>query len=85
MTDAEGRQKSLALVAHENGPRSPGAPAALLARKLLTDRITRTGAFPCVGFLGLNDFADFLAPHNIFIESIETNGSWQSDTNARVS
>jgi hypothetical protein len=85
VTDAEGRQKSLALVAHENGPRIPGAPATLLARKLLTDRITRTGAFPCVGFLGLKDFADFLAPHNIFIESSETNGTGQSDTNARVS
>jgi NAD(P)-dependent dehydrogenase (short-subunit alcohol dehydrogenase family) len=66
VTDIWGRQRSVALVAHENGPRIPGSPAILLARKLLADGVHRVGAFPCMGFLGLADYAEFLAPFNIF-------------------
>ena len=76
VTDMDGRQKSLALVAHENGPRIPASPAILLARKLLSDRISNFGACPCIGFLGLAEFAEFLAPYNIFVAQGE-NGAWE--------
>ncbi|MBT6155677.1 MAG: NAD(P)H-binding protein [Planctomycetaceae bacterium] len=76
-TDLDGRQKSVALVAHENGPRIPGSPAILLARKLLSGEISNTGAYPCIGFLRLADFAEFLAPFNIFVAHGK-NGVWTS-------
>jgi hypothetical protein len=75
VTDTAGQQKSLAFVAHENGPRIPGAPAVLLARKLLSDQIRKRGAFPCMGFLSVADYAQFLAPYNIFIARGE-DGDW---------
>ena len=76
VTDMDWRQKSLALVAHENGPRIPASPAILLARKLLSDRIRNFGACPCIGFLGLAEFAEFLTPYNIFVAQGE-NGAWE--------
>ena len=66
-TATDGRKNSIALVAHENGPRIPAAPAILLARKLLMGGIDKVGAFPCIGFLSLADFSEFLAPFNIFV------------------
>jgi hypothetical protein len=75
VTDAAGRQRSLALVARANGPRIPGAPATLLARRLLTGQVSETGASPCVGFLGLADYAEFLAPYDIAVARGE-NGVW---------
>ena len=75
VTDTVGQQKSVALVARKNGPRIPGSPAILLARKLLSDQILDRGAFPCIGFLNLAEFAEFLAPHEIFV-SHGANGVW---------
>jgi saccharopine dehydrogenase-like NADP-dependent oxidoreductase len=79
VTDRAGQQRSLALVAHENGPRIPGSPAILVARKLLSGELSRSGAFPCVGFLNLAECAAFLAPYNIFVVHGE-NGRWQADS-----
>ena len=75
VTDRAGQRRSAALVAHENGPRIPGSPAFLLARKLLAGEIDRRGAFPCLGFLRLEDFAEFLAPYRIEVVLGE-NGKW---------
>jgi hypothetical protein len=75
VTDVAGRQRSLALVARANGPRIPGAPATLLARRLLTGEVSQTGAFPCVGFLGLAAYTQFLAPYDIVVASGE-DGAW---------
>ncbi len=75
VTDSHGQEKSAAVVARENGPRIPGSPAILLARKLLSGEISSIGAFPCMGFLGLAEFAEFLAPFNIFVAHGE-NGTW---------
>ena len=75
VTDRAGQQCSAALVAHENGPRIPGSPAILLARKLLSGQIDRRGAFPCLGFLRLEEFAEFLAPFRIAVVQGE-NGAW---------
>ena len=46
------------LVAGSNhGHEIPALPAIALARKLLTDRIAQRGAMPCLGLIGLEDFA----------------------------
>lgn len=75
VTDTDGRQAGAALVARENGPRIPASPAFLLAEKLLSGKIGDTGACPCIGFLQLADFAEFLAPYNIFVAHRE-DGAW---------
>jgi hypothetical protein len=67
VSDESGRQRATALVAHENGPRIPGSPAVLLARKLLAGEVDQRGAFLCTGFLTLDDFAEFLAPFRIVV------------------
>lgn len=67
LTDVHGRQASLAFVAPSNGPQLPAAPAALLARRLLGGEAPPAGAYPCVGFLTVDDFAAHLAPHGIFV------------------
>ena len=75
VTDTSGHERSIALVAHENGPRIPPSPAILLARKLLSGAIDKVGAFPCMGLLNLADFAEFLAPYNICVVSGQ-DGAW---------
>lgn len=65
LTGSDGQQKSIALVAHQNGPRIPGSPAILLARKLLADDGGPAGAVACLGLLPLAAFAEFLAPYGI--------------------
>jgi saccharopine dehydrogenase-like NADP-dependent oxidoreductase len=77
VTGDTGQEKALAFVAPRNGPRVPSAPAVLLARKLLAGAIPACGAFPCVGFISLAEFADYLAPFGIFIVRGE-NGKWSS-------
>lgn len=74
VTDKSGQERALAFVAPKNGPRVPTAPAVLLARKLLRDGIP-AGAFPCVGFISLAEFAEYLAPFGIFGVRGE-NGNW---------
>ena len=76
--DEHGRRHSLALVAQENGPRIPGAPAILLARALVHGQIDRTGAFDSVGLLDFADIAELLAPYNIF--TVRGQGdTWETD------
>jgi hypothetical protein len=75
VTDDTGRESALAFVAPRNGPRVPSAPAVLLARKLLRGDITVRGAFPCVGFIRLAEFAEYLAAFDIFVVRGE-NGVW---------
>jgi hypothetical protein len=75
VTDDTGRESALAFVAPRNGPRVPSAPAVLIARKLLSGDITVRGAFPCVGFIRLAEFADHLAAFDIFVVRGE-NGAW---------
>jgi hypothetical protein len=75
-TDTAGQQKSGGLVAHKNGPRIPASPAILLARKLLAGSIPDRGAFPCIGFISLAEFSEFLAPFEIFVAHGE-NGRWR--------
>jgi hypothetical protein len=58
-TDSSGRRKRVEwhLVAdHNHGPEIPCMPAILLARKLARNEIAERGAYPCMGFLALEDF-----------------------------
>ena len=48
-----------------------------LARKLLAGDIPARGAFPCVGFISLKEFADHLAPFGISVVRGE-NGVWSA-------
>jgi hypothetical protein len=77
VTGDTGQEQSLAFVAPRNGLRVPTAPAVLLARKWLAGGLMARGAFPCVGFLSLAEFAEFLAPFGVFIVRGE-NGKWSS-------
>src|SRR5262249_46514212 len=77
VTDDAGREEALAFVAPQNGPRVPPAPAVLLARKLLADGIPAYGAFPCMGFISLGEFAAHLAPFGIFVVRGE-NRAWST-------
>jgi hypothetical protein len=70
-----GQEKALALVAPQNGLRVPTAPAVLLARKVLAGGVSSTGAYPCIGFLSLAEFAEYLQPFSIFLVDGQ-NGAW---------
>jgi hypothetical protein len=87
VTDTDGQERSIALVAHENGPHIPASPAILLARKLLSGKIDQVGAFPCLGllnltlpsFLPLTTFALSLAKTAPGRNSVGDPRSWLSD------
>jgi saccharopine dehydrogenase-like protein len=65
LEDSHGNRKSLALVASQNGPRIPISPAVILSRKILRTGPPAHGAFPCVGFVSLDEFRDYLGPFGI--------------------
>lgn len=75
VTSDDKRRKSLALIAPENGPQIPIAPAILLSRKLLAGEINHVGAFPCIGFIDFDEYIDYLAPYGITVV-YGKNGSW---------
>jgi hypothetical protein len=58
-TDSSGRGKGVEwhLVAdHNHGPEIPCMPAILLARKIARNGLAERGAYPCMGFLKLEEF-----------------------------
>jgi len=60
--DKSGNSKSLGFVTSQNGPRLPAAPAVLLAKKILLKGLPDYGAFPCIGFISLDEFQNYLEP-----------------------
>ena len=44
---------------------------------LMAGRLSNIGACPCIGFLGVAEFAEFLAPYNISVVQGE-DGAWES-------
>lgn len=76
VTDDDGFERSVAFAAPKNGPRIPTAPAVILSRKILQDGPPELGAFPCIGFIHLNEYKSYLAPFDISIVYGE-NGDWQ--------
>ena len=75
VTNDEGNQKSVAFIAPKNGPRIPTAPTVLLSRKVLQEGPPTLGAFPCVGFIHLDEYRDYLASFDISIVFGEA-GNW---------
>jgi hypothetical protein len=60
--DKSGISKTLALVTSQNGPRLPTAAAVLLAKKIVLKGPPSHGAFPCLGFISLDEFQNYLQP-----------------------
>jgi hypothetical protein len=60
-------QRTITLVAPQNGPLVPTSPAILLARRLLANGPPKPGAYPCVGFIPLQEYIHFLQPHGLFV------------------
>lgn len=65
ISNQKGQKASTAIVAPKNGPRIPTAPAVIMAKKLLQNRIIEYGAFPCMGFIQADELQDFLSPFGI--------------------
>lgn len=55
-----------------DGVNIPCIPAVVLARKLARGELTARGAYPCVGFVSLEDFLDALRDLNV--DQVLTNG-----------
>lgn len=69
MEDKSGKSKTISFVTSQNGPHIPTSAAVLLARKLLGENPPAAGAYPCVGFISLNDFRNYLEPFDIKLTS----------------
>lgn len=65
LQDGSGNKGSLAFVTSANGPRIPASPAVLLTRKILRAGPPAHGAFPCAGFVNLEEFRSYLEPFGI--------------------
>jgi hypothetical protein len=52
-----------------DGPQIPTIPAIVLAKKLVSGKLTRTGAKPCVGLVQLDEFLDELKGFKISIHT----------------
>jgi hypothetical protein len=76
-----GIERRIALVTDYDGPAMPSSPAILLARKILRFGPPRTGAFPCVGMLTLQELLDHLHPLGIWCVRGDESG-WH-DSGAR--
>jgi hypothetical protein len=59
-------ERKIALVTDYDGPATPSSAAVVLARKLLASGPPRTGAFPCVGLLTLDELLAHLCPLGIW-------------------
>ncbi len=59
-------ERRIAIVTDYDGPATPSSAAIVLARKILDSGPPRTGAFPCVGFLTLDELLTHLRPLGIW-------------------
>ncbi|MFI5457211.1 MAG: saccharopine dehydrogenase NADP-binding domain-containing protein [Isosphaerales bacterium] len=77
--DHAGRQieRRIALVTDYDGPATPSSAAIVLARKVLDSGPPRTGAFPCVGLLTLDEILVHLHPLGIWCARGDESG-WRS-------
>ena len=60
LENGDGTCRSLSFVTSQNGPRLPTAPAVLLAKKILLEGPPAYGAFPCLDYINLADFRNYL-------------------------
>ncbi|MDB5350815.1 MAG: saccharopine dehydrogenase [Planctomycetota bacterium] len=59
-------ERRIAIVTDYDGPATPSSAAILLARKIVESGPPRTGAFPCIGFLALDEILSHLRPLGIW-------------------
>jgi hypothetical protein len=69
VADKRGNHKSLAFITSQNGPHIPASPAVLIARRLLNGDTPACGAFPCIRFIGLDEFRNYLEPFGVRLVS----------------
>jgi hypothetical protein len=77
--DTAGRpiERSIALVTDFDGPATPSSAAIVLAKKILHSGPPRTGAFPCIGLITLDELLAHLHPLGIWCARGDENG-WHS-------
>lgn len=68
--------RRIAVVTDYDGPATPSSAAIVLTRKLLASAPVSTGAFPCVGFLTLDELMAHLRPLGIWCVRGDETG-WQ--------
>lgn len=76
-------ERRIAIVTDYDGPATPSSAAVVLARKLLRDGPPRTGAFPCVGVLSLDELLRHLEPLGIWCARGDGNG-WHAGTTGKA-
>jgi len=78
-SDHSGRriERRIALVTDYDGPATPSSAAIVLAQKVLHSGPPRTGAFPCVGLLTLEEILAHLHPLGIWCARGDESG-WKS-------
>jgi hypothetical protein len=75
--NSDGAIKSLAIVAPKDGPSVPASPAILMAQKIFASDWTTYGAYPCLGFLSINEIMAHLEQFGIFLVEGDEKG-WQT-------
>jgi hypothetical protein len=70
-------ERRIALVTDYDGPATPSSAAVVLARKVLDSGPPRTGAFPCVGLLTLDELFAHLRPLGIWCARGDESG-WRA-------
>jgi hypothetical protein len=70
-------ERRIAIVTDYDGPATPSSAAIVLARKILESGPPRTGAFPCVGFLTLDELLLHLRPLGIWCARGDESG-WRA-------
>jgi NAD(P)-dependent dehydrogenase (short-subunit alcohol dehydrogenase family) len=69
-------KRMIAIVTNDDGPATPSSPAIVLTKKILDQGPPTLGAFPCVGFLTLDELMAHLSPLGIWCAKGDENG-WE--------
>jgi hypothetical protein len=75
-------ERRIALVTNFDGPATPSSAAVILTRKIIDHGPPRIGAYPCVGFLTLEEILNHLVPLGIWC--VRGNGSRWHVTETRA-
>jgi hypothetical protein len=59
-------ERKIAIVTQNDGPVIPSSPAIVLTKRILEEGLPSVGAFPCVGFLTLDEVMTHLRPLGIW-------------------
>jgi hypothetical protein len=70
-------ERRIALLTDYDGPATPTAAAIVLCRKILKTGPARTGAFPCIGLVTLDEILNLVAPLGIWCARGDASG-WKA-------